>query len=74
MRKENRKQIRVSQCIEKKPFAPLNIEELCKSEFSELSIRQRKAGESLLELEKVIKRLVSFAFLNAPEGVLHTLA
>lgn len=57
-----------------KPFAPLNIEELYKFELSELSFRQRKAGESLLELEQVIRRLVNLAFPNAPEGVLDTLA
>ena len=41
-----------------KRFAPPNIEELYKSE---LRIRQRKPGESLLELGQAIRRLVTLS-------------
>lgn len=53
-----------------KRFAPPNIEELYKSE---LRIRQRKPGESLLELGQAIRRLVTLAYPKAPE-VLDTLS
>lgn len=52
-------------------FARTNIEGLYKSE---LRTRQRKPGESLLELGQAIRKLVTLVYPKAPKEVLDTLA
>ncbi|XP_041367015.1 eukaryotic translation initiation factor 3 subunit A-like [Gigantopelta aegis] len=64
------KYVDILKVLEKR-FAPANIEELYKSE---LRMRRRQPGESLLELGQAIQRLVFLAYPSAPQDVMDTLS